>query len=360
MATAVAEPPYTPMNLANPKPLRVCFSYAAYAKNLIHYLTSSNIPVDPGLSDAEFSAVESAFGFTFPPDLRSILQEGLPVGPGFPNWRSSSKQQLEILANLPILGICKEVSKNELWFDSWGDRPEDADGAARLAGILLKEAPILVPIYRRFYISSAPCVAGNPVFYVHGGDVRLWSFDVSGFFQQIEFRMSGGGAGGGEVSRRQTLSSLFAAPAWAATEARRIEFWTEMAERGGSEAARGWWSGELGGCLEEVCWRLRDGGWKEKDVREMMMMDGCDYNKIDRVDNNKGTAEPRDIDCVERRVKALSSRLLRAGWSTEDVVESLGSPEDFHHNCIIDGDFCFDFRITPTSDAQNSLSFFTH
>ncbi|EYU44537.1 hypothetical protein MIMGU_mgv1a018662mg [Erythranthe guttata] len=238
------------MNLANPKPLRVCFSYAAYAKNLIHYLTSSNIPVDPGLSDAEFSAVESSFGFTFPPDLRSILQEGLPVGPGFPNWRSSSKQQLEILANLPILGICKEVSKNEFWIDSWGDRPEDADGAARLAGILLKEAPILVPIYRRFYISSAPCVAGNPVFYVHGGDVRLWSFDISGFFQRIEFRMSGGG---GEVSRRQTLSSLFAAPAWAATEARRIEFWTDIAERsGGSEAARG--------VLEVERWRVEGGG----------------------------------------------------------------------------------------------------
>ncbi|KAL0332380.1 UNVERIFIED_CONTAM: hypothetical protein Scaly_2139500 [Sesamum calycinum] len=356
MATAVVQPftknlRRTPMTLPSPKPLRVCFSYAAYAKNLIQYLHSSNIPVEAGLSEAEFSAVESSFSFTFPPDLRSILQEGLPVGPGFPNWRSSSKQQLEILTNLPILGICKEVSRNEFWVDSWGMRPDDTDHAARLARGFLKKAPVLVPIYRHFYIPSTPATAGNPVFYVYGADVKLWSFDIAGFFQRVEFRMSGGE----EVLRRPRLCNLFTAPAWAAMEARRIEFWTEAAERGENEAARmgtrRWWSGDLGGCLEEVCWRLRVGGWKEEDVREMMMMDGWD---VVNQENNQSSDEAVDSESLdlECRVRTLSARLLRAGWSTEDVVESLGFPDDLHQNGALDGDSCFDFHHTASCGDQ--------
>lgn len=50
-----------------------------------------------------------------------------------------------------------------------------------------------------------------------------------------------------------------------------------------SEETRGWWSGVLGGCFDEVCWRLREGGreggWDEKEVREMMLMDGGDETK---------------------------------------------------------------------------------
>lgn len=350
MAVAVAEPLIpNQMTLPNPnpnpnpkpKPLRVCFSYAAYAKNVINYLYSSNIPVDAALSEPEFSALESAFNFSFPPDLRSILQEGLPVGPGFPNWRSSSEQQLDILTHLPLLGICKQVSKNTFWIDSWGERPDDSDRAVRLAKGFLKNAPVLVPVYRNFYIPSTPCVAGNPVFYVHGGDVRIWSFDLAGFFQRVEFGMSGGE----EVLRGN--SNLFPAPAWAATEAREVEFWTELAARADT---RGWWSGELGGCLEEVCWRLRDGGWKEEDVREMMMIDGG------------GGGDAVDGGCdAEWRVSSMSERLLRAGWSTEDVVELLGSPDDVHRNGVDDGDYCFDFRRRESCDDKNhntiSLSF---
>lgn len=335
------------MAFSDPKPLRVCFSYAAYAKNLIDHLRSSNIPVEAGLSEAEFSAVESSFNFTFPPDLRSVLQEGLPVGPGFPNWRSSSKQQPAIVANLPILGICREISRNEFWLESWGDRPRDVYLAVQLAQLFLKKAPILVPIYRGFYIPSTPCMAGNPVFYVNGtgGVIRLWSFDLAGFFMRLEF----GTGGGEEILRRPKLSDFFTAPAWAATEARRIEFWTEVAESRGSAAARGWWwSGELGWCLEEVCWRLRDGGWKEDDVREMMMMDGCDDDELNHWDGGDSD-EVMDGEYVRWRVRVLSAKLLLAGWSTEDVVESLGHPLDCHQNGVFDdGDLCFDFHYSPT------------
>ncbi|KAK6128567.1 hypothetical protein DH2020_037711 [Rehmannia glutinosa] len=315
MATTMMESlrnhlPVTAMVISNPKPLRVCFSYAAYAKNLIRHLYSTNIPVEAGLSDAEFSAVE-------PPRRAGLPQLALFL---FTTARNSHES--------PDFGNLQGVSKNEFWIESLGDRPDDNDRAVKLAKRFLKKAPILVPIYRNFYIPSTPCMAGNPVFYVHGGDVRLWSFDIAGFFQRFEFGTSGGG--GEEVSRRPSLSGFLAAPAWAATEARRIEFWSEMAEA--RTDTRGWWSGDLGLCLEEVCWRLRDGGWREEDVREMMMMDGCD-------EVSSSDQEPLDRECVEWRVRVMSARLLRAGWSTEDVVESLGCPDDCQHqNEVFDGD----------------------
>ncbi|GFY86685.1 hypothetical protein Acr_05g0003240 [Actinidia rufa] len=279
--TTLEEPP-------NPiaKQRRVCFSFAAYAKTVIEHLRACHVPVEDPLSADEFAAVESNFRFTFPPDLRSILQEGLPVGPGFPNWRSASPQQLQILTTLPILGLSKQVSTHKFWAQSWGPKPKDADEA--------------------FYIPSAPNLAGNPVFYVHGGDVELSSFDVAGFFQRIDFGARQGG------KRRAILPSLLQTPAWAATEARTIEFWTDLAARGGT---RGWWSGDLGGCMEEACCRLRDGGWREEEVREMTMMDGGDGSARTAV---------RDRESVAWHVRVLSRRLLSAGWSTEDVVDSLG------------------------------------
>ncbi|KAL2531707.1 hypothetical protein Adt_05058 [Abeliophyllum distichum] len=335
MAATILEPlnSIIPMTFTPPKPMRVCFSYAAYAKNLINHLNSSNIPVENGLSECEFSSLESSFNFTFPPDLRSILQEGLPIGPGFPHWRSSSKQQLEILINLPIIEICKQVTRKNFWLESWGDRPNDVDKAVNLAKGFLKKAPILVPIYGKFYISSAPCMAGNPVFYVHGGEVKLWSFDIAGFFRRVEFR----------IHSEEYLR--LDAPPWAATEARKIEFWTKMAERVDARGTtRRWWSGDLGGCLEKVLKRLRDGGWKEEDVREMMMMDGCDEFDQDD-DNSTNTDESFSRECIGWRVKVLSKRLLSAGWSTEDVVDSLGFPDDFQ-NGVLDGDSWFDFHHT--------------
>ncbi|CAK7339685.1 unnamed protein product [Dovyalis caffra] len=273
-----------------PPPKLVCFSFAAYAKTLLDHLKSLNIPILPGLTDSEFTCIESTFHFTFPPDLRSILQEGLPVGPHFPNWRSSSLQQLQILLNLPSLNLSKNICLNNFWVDSWGHKPQDTKQALDIAKRFLDKAPVLVPIYRNCYIPSTPNVAGNPVFYVDDGEVRVFSFDVTTFFQQVDFLQMGFHC---SFNKPLSLSgkknaSIINVPAWAATDARKIEFWTEVVERGRRVVARGettpvWWNNvgreldhlELRDCLEEVFWRLRDGGWREEEVREMM--DGCDH-----------------------------------------------------------------------------------
>ncbi|XP_039158334.1 uncharacterized protein LOC120288426 [Eucalyptus grandis] len=288
-------------------PKRVCFSFAAYAKSVIYHLASCDVPVLEGLTAAEFDCLESAFSFAFPPDLREILQEGLP-------------------------GRCliKEVSRSDFWCDAWGERPSGRDRAVELAERFLEEAPALVPIYRNCYIPASPNAVGNPVFYIDGGDVRVLSFDLAGFFQEFEWLRIGVFRPAGK------LPPMIVTPAWAATAPRRIEFWSDVAEKGGRRApapapepARvstgGWWSaggggggGELGACLDEAFWRLRDGGWREEEVREMMGMGGCDgMVKV-------GGDVARSDGSVARHVTAWSLELLRAGWSREDVVESLG------------------------------------
>ncbi|XP_022950029.1 uncharacterized protein LOC111453239 [Cucurbita moschata] len=293
------------------RPRLACFSFAAYAKAVIDHLKSLQIPVLPGLSDTEFTSVESTFQFSFPPDLRSILQEGLPIGSGFPNWRSSSIQQLHILINLPRLCLLKEISQRKFWCQSWGTQPNDPNDAVALAQQLLDRAPVLVPIYKNCYIPSEPNMAGNPVFHLDGGEIRVSSFDLAGFFQTHEYS---------QLSEAETDRSMIDSPAWAATEARAVDFWTEVAS-GKNVAGRGvtlgWWNeGEfemgLDGCLEDVLWKLRQGGWREEDIRDMMMMDGHDRS----LEQSRAAIEKLKVSVCEI--------LLSGGWSRDDVMYSLG------------------------------------
>ncbi|KAF5181663.1 Atp-dependent 6-phosphofructokinase, partial [Thalictrum thalictroides] len=303
-----------------------------YAKNVIDHLKSCKVAVTEGLSSEEFTSIESSFNFKFPPDLRSILSEGLPVGPGFPNWRSSSIQQLEILINLPVWGILKEISKKNFWCDSWGNEPEERDEALGIANKFLNNSPILVPIYKYCYICSIPNLAGNPVFYIHKGDLRYLGFDVAGFFQQIEFRSKNVVIR--PVRVKTTTSnhhpSSIKAPAWAAKTARRIEFWSDMVEFGkcgntsnNGNATNGKWRRVLGlsDFFEEISWKLKDGGWNDEEVKEMIVTEENDEVK-------KRVVRLKDKKSVAWHVKFLSLSLLRAGWSKEDVVYSFGFGED--------------------------------
>ncbi|GFZ02531.1 hypothetical protein Acr_15g0011390 [Actinidia rufa] len=238
--TTILEEPPNPIA----KPRRVCFSFAAYAKAVIDHLRACHVPVDDPLSDDEFATVESNFRFIFPPDLRSILQEGLPVGPGFPNWRSASPQQLQILTTLPIL-----ASPNK-------SRPTN---------------------------SGPNLGARSPETPTKPGGKGGRAYRVCCKRRRGPRRRRGGSSSG--------------------------QIWQRVGTRGG------WWSGDLVGCMEEACCRLRDGGWREEEVREMTMMDGGDGS--DRT-------VLRGRESVTWHVRVLSRRLLRAGWSTEDVVDSLG------------------------------------
>ncbi|CAN8283939.1 unnamed protein product [Cochlearia groenlandica] len=240
-----------------------------YCQTTINHLKSlTGINVEPGLTNQEILAVESSLGFSFPLDLRWILQTGLPVGTRFPDWRTgSTRKNLGSMLDLPLLHVTKIVARNGFWVDSWGIRPGSDSDALSLVKKLLEIAPVLVPVYGDFYVpSTMPNLAGNPVVQiVDGGDVvRVLDCDVARFLQGM--CRSGYRRFSGELRRR------------------RVEFWSDVAERGRFAVARGgtrgWWSAlgceRLRACLDDGFWKLREGGWTEDEVRDMLMMDGVD------------------------------------------------------------------------------------
>ncbi|KFK32792.1 hypothetical protein AALP_AA6G289000 [Arabis alpina] len=240
-----------------------------YSKTTIKHLKSlTGLHISTGLTNHEISAVESSLGFSFPLDLRSILQLGLPIGPHFPNWRTGSTRNH---LRLPLLHLSNLVARNGFWVDSWGTRPGSDGEALSLVKKLMEIAPVLVPVYGDFYVpSTTPNLAGNPVIQIDGDGVRVLSCDVAGFLQGLN--RSDDRRDYGDLRRRR----------------RRVEFWSDVAERGREkkmvverEPTRGWWSAlscdeSLSACLEDAFWKLRGAGWKEDEVREMMMMDGVD------------------------------------------------------------------------------------
>lgn len=181
-------------------------------------------------------------------------------------------------------------------------------------------------------------MAGNPVLCVDNEGVRILSCDITGFFQEFEF-LHVGDLG---LSKRLNVN----VPAWAAKAAKRVEFWTEASERTAAMRVveergdtRGWWSGELSGCLEEVFWTLREGGWTEEEVREMMMIDGCDGG-----DGEGGPEVLGDKEGVVWHLRLLSLILLRAGWTREDVVYSLGLQDEVDEIGHLDGRSCLELQ----------------
>nr|GMD51695.1 uncharacterized protein LOC107858624 [Ipomoea batatas] len=117
MASTLAESLFAPAvtTFSNPKPAgRVCFSYAAYAKNIIDHLS-------------------------FPPDLSSILREGLsPWAPAFPTGDRRRLSSLRFKTNLPVLG--------------WSNRR--CGGLAWIAGTMI--SPIFNDLASTFIIQPPP------------------------------------------------------------------------------------------------------------------------------------------------------------------------------------------------------------
>lgn len=153
----------------------------------------------------------------------------------------------------------------------------------------------MVPVYRQFYIAANPNLAGNPLFYICGGDVRCCGFDLADFYR-----------------REEICLSPAVAPAWIAKEARRVDVWSELAGGCGGGGGRG-----VEELMKEMGRRLKEGGWREEEVREMMM-DGGD----ERRDGDRTVV--MDREGVLLHVRGLARVMLKAGWSKEDVVYSMG------------------------------------
>ncbi|MBY0459424.1 MAG: hypothetical protein K2V38_19040 [Gemmataceae bacterium] len=135
-----------------------------------------------GLSEAETKDIEYQFGFHFPPDLRALLQTGLPVGDWFPDWRGGDVARLECDLNWPLEGMQFDIKNNAFWLGEWGPRPASLADAFEVAARAVAAAPRLIPVYSHRYIPADPPKAGNPVFSVYQTDVIVYGADLLSYF----------------------------------------------------------------------------------------------------------------------------------------------------------------------------------
>lgn len=164
--------------------------------------------IELGLSDGECAAIETRFGFSFPHDVRSLLQFAVPVGEGFSDWRDGKSVEA-VLERIPE-GICFDVEHNDVWTPEWGPRPETLAAAVAIVRELLAQAPRLIPLLQHRCIPDRPPTAGNPVYSIVQTDIIVYGNDLAGYLHQ-EFG----------VPR----------PVWSATAPRDIAFWSDMVRR---------------------------------------------------------------------------------------------------------------------------------
>ncbi|XP_010269757.1 PREDICTED: uncharacterized protein LOC104606317 [Nelumbo nucifera] len=346
-ARAAAAPSVT----ATLPPRNGLISFSSLADKVISHLRNSSIPVQEGLSDAEFARAEAEFGFAFPPDLRAVLSAGLPVGPGFPDWRAGAGSRLHLRASLdlPIAAISFQIARNALWPKSWGPRPSDPEKALRIARNALKRAPLLIPLFNHCYIPCNPCLAGNPIFFVDENRIFCCGADLSDFFERESvFRCDDScilkkqrsvsektAAGSSSNFSRRSLDSGGSGgrtPRW-------VEFWSDAVldrRRRNSSSLSSPSSPEryieisrpilrtklprwVEGYLERIGSVLREGGWDELDVEEIVQVSASGFFEGDVLLDGQAV-----LDALLLKADRFSESLRKAGWSSEEITDALG------------------------------------
>ena len=134
--------------------------------------------IRPGLSDAEFAAIEDEFGFSFADDHRAFLAAGLPVGRRWVDWRDGDRAELRERLAFPVEGVLFDLEQNGFWYDGWGPRPADDAQALAIARGVLFTAPRLVPVYSHRFLPAGHGTSGHPVLSVMQTDVVCYGADL--------------------------------------------------------------------------------------------------------------------------------------------------------------------------------------
>ncbi|KAI3500453.1 hypothetical protein L1887_36274 [Cichorium endivia] len=343
-ARAAASSPSTPLPARNS-----LISFTSLADKVLTHLKNSGVQVQQGLSDKEFARAEAEFGFAFPPDLKAVLSAGLPVGPGFPDWRSagSARQQLRATLDLPIAAISFHIARNALWSKSWGVRPSEPEKAMKIARNALKRAPLLVPVFNHCYIPCNPSLAGNPIFYVDENQIFCCGFDLSDFFDRekstlfaksdshkVMKQRSVTEKSSGMLSNisRRSLDAVAGGrtPRW-------IEFWSDAAvdrrKRNSNSSSSTSSSPDryfeiprsgipkwVDTYVQQIGSVLKDGGWADSDVSEIVDVSSSGFfdGEMVLLDNQAV------LDALLLKANRLSESLQKAGWSSEEVSDAFG------------------------------------
>jgi hypothetical protein len=138
---------------------------------------SGRFPIATGLSDQELSAIEHEFGFTFAPDHREFLAEGMPSGRGWVDWRSPDRVTLRERLAIPVEGVLFDVAENNFWYEGWGPQPGHPAAAMESAKRYLMTVPRMIPVYSHRYLPAA--LPNHPVLSVYQTDVVHYGNDLT-------------------------------------------------------------------------------------------------------------------------------------------------------------------------------------
>ncbi|KAF8098461.1 hypothetical protein N665_0266s0029 [Sinapis alba] len=331
-------------------------SFSSLAHQVISHLHTSRIQVQPGLTDAEFARAEAEFSFSFPPDLRAVLTAGLPVGAGFPDWRSpGARLHLRAMIDLPIAAVSFQIARNTLWSKSWGPRPSDPEKALRVARNALKRAPLMIPIFDHCFIPCKPSLAGNPVFYIDETRIFCCGSDLSDFFER-ESVFRGSGLCPVVLTKQRSVSEITVGSSSSSSSnfsrmsldsgrvhrsgtPRWVEFWSDAAvDRRRRNSASSMssshsssperyldlprsdppkWVDEYVNRIGSV---LRGGGWSESDVDDIVHVSASGFFEDEMVILDNQAV----LDALLLKAGRFSESLRKAGWSSEEVSDALG------------------------------------
>lgn len=331
-------------------------SFSSLAHQVISHLHTSRIQVQPGLTDAEFARAEAEFSFSFPPDLRAVLAAGLPVGAGFPDWRSpGARLHLRAMIDLPVAAVSFQIARNTLWSKSWGPRPSEPEKALRVARNALKRAPLMIPIFDHCFIPCKPSLAGNPVFYIDETRIFCCGSDLSDFFER-ESVFRGSGLSPVVLTKQRSVSEITAVSSSSSSSnfsrmsldsgrvhgsdtPRWVEFWSDAAvdrrrrnsassissshsssperylDLPRSETPK--WVDEYVNRIGSV---LRGGGWSESDVDDIVHVSASGFFEDEMVILDNQAV----LDALLLKAGRFSESLRKAGWSSEEVSDALG------------------------------------
>jgi hypothetical protein len=133
-----------------------------------------------GLSGAELDIAHEQAGAAFPPDLSELLQETLPVGSRFPDWRHA-RATMQAWRERLVDTIHFDVLHNGFWLPEWGPRPERPEESREAVAAHLAAAPAMIPIYAHRAIPNEPLAAGNPVFSIYQTDIVVYGRDLADY-----------------------------------------------------------------------------------------------------------------------------------------------------------------------------------
>jgi len=110
--------------------------------------------ISPGLKPQEFRDLEARYDIRFGKDHRAFLAAGVPVGAGWPDWRSDDEAALREQIERPVREALDAVAYGRMWGSYWIRRPgppKDVEYARRRFEI----APPVLPVFESAFTGQA-------------------------------------------------------------------------------------------------------------------------------------------------------------------------------------------------------------